>query len=58
MLILSTDWNLRQWYDWLEEEMDLQIGKDYSWAWQDNCWAIDFHDPQVEIIVRLKSRPQ
>jgi hypothetical protein len=55
MLKLDSDWNLREWYDWLEEEMGLTIGRDYKWAWQDRCWGIVFNDPRVEIMVRLRA---
>jgi hypothetical protein len=54
MLILRNEWNMRQWYDWLREEMDLEIGRDYRWAWAENHWAIEFLDPRVETMVRLK----
>lgn len=55
MIVLREDWNLRSWHDWLEDQ-NLHIGRDWSWAWQDNCWAIDFHDPQIEVMVRLKAQ--
>lgn len=58
MIILRNDWNLRQWHDWLEEEMDLHVGQDYRWAWQDNHWAIEFLDDRTETAVRLKARLQ
>jgi len=55
MLLLRRDWNFRQWHDWLLEEMDLQIGRDYRWAWKDGNWAIEFTDPKTEMMVRLKA---
>lgn len=55
MILMREDWNLKQWHDFLDEEMDLQIGKDWHWAWQDNNWAIEFSNPVVETAVRLKA---
>jgi hypothetical protein len=55
MLILQHDWNLRQWHDWLLAEMDLEIGRDYRWAWYNNHWAIEFIEPRTETAVRLKA---
>ena len=54
MIIMRQDWNLRSWYDWLEDQ-DLQIGRDWCWAWKDDCWAIEFRDPRNETAVRLKA---
>lgn len=56
MILMREDWNLRQWCDWLEEEMDLHIGRDYRWCWRDNRWAIEFMDPRVETAVLLKAQ--
>jgi len=55
MLTFDTDWNLSQWHNWLESEMGLCVGRDYKWAWADNTWAIEFHDPQMELMVKLKA---
>ena len=54
MIQLNGDWNIREWYDWLESQ-GLQIGKDFRWAWQDNNWAIEFMDDRQEIMFLLKS---
>lgn len=56
MILMREDWNLRNWYDWLETEMDLKSGRDYRWAWVNNRWAIDFVDPKMETAVLLKMK--
>lgn len=58
MILMREDWNLRQWHDWLVEEMDLHIGQDWHWAWHDDRWAIEFVDPRMETAVRLKAEIQ
>lgn len=55
MILMREDWNLRQWHDFLLEEMDLQIGRDWHWTWEDNNWGIEFVNPVVETAVRLKA---
>lgn len=55
MKIVREDWNLRQWYEWLQG-MGLEVGRDYKWAWLDNNWAIEFHDQRVETMIRLKAK--
>lgn len=54
MLPLEEFWNLREWHDWLREEMGLVIGQDYRWAWHNNRWAIEFVDSRQETVVRLR----
>ena len=58
MILMRDDWNLRQWHDWLLQEMDLYIGRDWQWAWQNDRWAIEFRDPRNETAVRLKANLQ
>ena len=57
MILLNEKANIRAWYRFLVEQCDLQIGKDWCWAWEQNCWAIQFHDEQTEVIVRLRISP-
>lgn len=55
MLVLSYNWALLEWFNWLDKEMNLSIGQDYVWAWHDASWAIEFRDPNVELLVLLKT---
>jgi len=55
MLVLSNNWALIEWFGWLNEEMNLCIGHDYVWAWHDNSRAIEFLDPNTELLVLLKT---
>ena len=48
--------DIRWWYEFLTEECDMIIGRDWSWAWQDNAWAVEFTDPRRETEVRLRLR--
>ncbi len=54
MIQLRGDWNIREWYDWLESQ-GLVIGRDVRWAWKNDNWAIEFLDDRQEIIFLLKS---
>lgn len=54
MIQLRGDWNIREWYDWLESQ-GLEIGRDFRWAWRNDNWAIEFQDDRQEIIFLLKS---
>jgi hypothetical protein len=54
MIELRGDWNISEWYDWLESQ-GLQIGRDFRWAWRNDNWAIEFLDDRQEIIFLLKS---
>lgn len=45
--------NLAEWYDWLTD-CGLVLGKDYRWAWQDDSMAVEFLDPNVELLMLLK----
>jgi len=54
MIELSGDWNIREWYEWLESE-GLEIGRDWRWAWCNQNWAIEFKDPRIETMITLKS---
>lgn len=55
MLVLSNSWALMEWFNWLDEEMNLAIGQDYVWAWHDHAWAVRFRDPATELLVLLKT---
>jgi len=50
---LHGDWNIKQWYDWLERQ-GLEIGRDFRWAWSNNNWAVEFSDDRQEIMILLK----
>ena len=54
MVELRGDWNIREWYDWLESQ-GLEIGRDFRWAWRNDNWAIEFLDDRQEIMILLKS---
>jgi hypothetical protein len=56
MMGLGEAADIRWWYEFLTEECDMIIGRDWSWAWKDNAWAIDFLDPRRETEVRLRLR--
>lgn len=53
-MTLGEEADIKWWYHFLVDECDLRLGKDWVWAWQNNCWAIDLHDPAQETWVRLK----
>jgi len=48
--------DIRWWYEFLTEECDMTIGRDWHWAWKDNAWAVEFSDPRRETEVRLRLR--
>lgn len=54
MMALGEVADIKAWYRFLEEDCELRIGQDWCWAWYDNAWAVEFLDPKVEIMVRLK----
>ena len=56
MMGLGEAADIRWWYEFLTEECDMTIGQDWSWAWQDNAWAVEFLDPRRETEVRLRLR--
>lgn len=56
MMGLGEAADIRWWYEFLTEECDMIIGRDWCWAWQDNAWAIEFLDPRRETEVRLRLR--
>lgn len=45
--------SLIEWYNWLTE-CGLVLGQDYRWTWSDNTMAVEFLDPNVELLIRLK----
>jgi hypothetical protein len=55
MLVLTNQWALIEWFNWLEEVAGLTLGRDYCWAWHNGSWAIDLYDPAVELLVLLKT---
>jgi hypothetical protein len=55
MIQLQGDWKINEWFDWLESQ-DLKIGQDWRWAWSDCNWAIEFVDPRIETMIRLKTQ--
>ena len=54
MMVLGEGADIKDWYHFLTESCGLEIGRDWCWAWQDNCWAIEFQDPRDETRARLK----
>jgi hypothetical protein len=57
MLVLTDTWNLLDWFNWLENDVNLSLGYDYSWFWYNNSWAVSFADPQHELLALLKCPP-
>jgi len=55
MIELRGDWNISEWYRWLEFQ-GLVIGEDFYWCWHNQNWAIEFRDPRMETMIRLKSK--
>lgn len=55
MLVLVNQWKLLDWFEWLETDMGLAIGRDYTWAWHANAWAISVTDPEIELLILLKA---
>jgi hypothetical protein len=45
-------------FDWLEQDLDLKIGRDWHWTWDNstNFPAVEFIDPNIELIVQLKAK--
>ncbi len=56
MMGLGEAADIRWWCEFLTEECELKIGKDWCWGWKDNAWAIEFNDAKQETRVRLKLR--
>ena len=54
MMELGEEADINAWYHFLAEECGLKIGRDWRWAWSNNAWAIEFWDPKVETMIRLK----
>ena len=54
MMGLGEAADIRWWYEFLTEECDMMIGRDWHWAWHNNAWAVEFSDPRRETEVRLR----
>lgn len=48
--------DIKWWHEFLTQECALCLGRDWTWGWLDNAWAIEFKDPKNETLVRLKLR--
>ena len=44
-----------EWYNFLNQDLELEIGRDFVWAWQDDYMAIDIFDDKIATLVRLKT---
>ena len=51
---LGENSSIRAWHEFLTEECGYQLGRDWRWAWHNNCWAVEFDDPRIETAVRLR----
>jgi hypothetical protein len=56
MMGLGEAADIRWWYEFLTEECDMMIGRDWQWTWYNNAWAVEFSDPRMETEVRLRLR--
>lgn len=56
MMGLGEAADIKWWHQFLTEDCGLHLGKDWHWAWQDDCWAVEFADPRDETRVRLMLR--
>ena len=54
MMELGESADIRWWYEFLTQECDAIIGRDWHWAWHNNAWAVEFTDTQKETWVRLR----
>jgi hypothetical protein len=54
-LIRQPSWTLLEWYNFLNQDLELEIGRDFVWAWQDDYMAIDIFDDKIATLVRLKT---
>ena len=50
--------NLANVFKWLEQELDLKIGRDWHWTWNqvEDCPGVEFVDPRTELLVQLKAK--
>ena len=56
MMGLGENADIKLWHQFLTEECDLVLGRDWRWGWKDNAWAVQFTDPRMETHVLLKMR--
>ena len=54
-LMRKPQWTLLEWYNFLNQDLELEIGRDFVWAWQDDYMAIDIFDDKIATLVRLKT---
>jgi hypothetical protein len=45
-------------FKWLDEDLDLKIGRDWHWAWNrlEDRPGVEFVDPQIELLIQLKAK--
>ena len=50
--------NLTNVFKWLEQELDLKIGHDWHWTWNqaEDRPGLEFVDPRSELLVQLKAK--
>lgn len=58
MVITIYNTNLSNVFEWLEQELDLKIGRDWFWTWDHSADhpAVEFVDPRAELLVQLKAK--
>ena len=56
MMALGDAADIKWWYHFLADECRLRLGRDWSWAWHNNAWAVNFADSRSEVLVRLRLR--
>lgn len=54
MMALGHAADIKWWYHFLADECGLRLGQDWSWAWHDDAWAVEFADSKSEVVVLLK----
>jgi hypothetical protein len=53
VMLQQPGWNIVKWYHWLTDH-GFVIGQDYRWNWANNEYAVQFFDPHMELLARLK----
>jgi hypothetical protein len=45
-------------FKWLDQELDLKIGRDWHWTWDrvTDRPGVEFTDPKTELLVQLKAK--
>jgi hypothetical protein len=56
MMAIGEAADIKWWYHFLTEECELRLGEDWTWAWYKDAWAVEFRDPQSQIMVLLRLR--